>query len=151
MSKKQHEVVFCIVNEGFSEAVMDAAREAGATGGTVLNARGTASVDAEKAFGIIVHPQKEIVMILVDIKIKEAVLKNLYEAVGLQTAGQGIAFTMPVAEVVGLTPHAKPQHDESAEKPKAEPKPEQPTKEYQTKWLPLYGEAIFLRRVRYKM
>ena len=128
---QQHEVVFCIVNEGFSEAVMDAAREAGATGGTVLNARGTASAEAEKRFGIIVEPQKEIVMILVDVKIKEAVLKSLYEAVGLQTAGQGIAFTLPVVEVVGLTPHAKqPKNDgEPVETPKEEkteaPAPEQ--------------------------
>ena len=122
MANTQHEVVFCIVNEGFSEAVMDAAREAGATGGTVLNARGTASVEAEKKFGIIVEPQKEIVMILVDTKIKEAVLKNLYEEVGLQTAGQGIAFTMPVAEVVGLTPHAKQQHPIADEKAKVEEK-----------------------------
>ena len=125
---QQHEAVFCIVNEGFSEAVMDAAREAGATGGTVLHATGTTSVEAEKRFGIIVQPQKEIVMILVDVKIKEAVLKSLYEAVGLQTAGQGIAFTLPVAEVVGLTPHAKPQQDgetvKSKEEAKAEPAPE---------------------------
>ena len=131
MAKTQHhEVVFCIVNEGFSEAVMDAAREAGATGGTVLNARGTASVEAEKKFGIIVEPQKEIVMILVDTKIKEAVLKSLYEAVGLKTAGQGIAFTMPIAEVVGLTPHSKPQPNaEAAEQPKADtPTPEQTDK-----------------------
>ena len=117
MANKQYEAVFCIVNEGFSEAVMDAAREAGATGGTVLNARGTASVEAEKAFGIIVEPQKEIVMILVNTDIKEAVLKSLYDAVGLKTAGQGIAFTLPVAEVVGLTPHAKPQPADAANKP----------------------------------
>ena len=115
MATKQHEVVFCIVNEGFSEAVMDAARDAGAPGGTVLNARGTASIEAEKKFGIIVQPQKEIVMILVDSKIKEAVLKSLYEAVGLKTAGQGIAFTLPVAEVVGLTPHAKQQPADATE------------------------------------
>ena len=114
MAKSQHEVVLCIVNEGFSEAVMDAAREAGARGGTVLNARGTASVDAEKKFGIIVEPQKEIVMILVDVKIKEAVLKSLYEGVGLKTAGQGIAFSLPVTEVVGLTPHAKPPKADAA-------------------------------------
>ena len=115
MAEKQHEVVFCIVNEGFSEAVMDAAREAGARGGTVLNARGTASVEAEKKFGIVVEPQKEIVMILVDVKIKEAVLKSLYEGVGLKTAGQGIAFTLPVSEVVGLTPHAKQPKVETKE------------------------------------
>ena len=127
MAEQQHEVVFCIVNEGFSEAVMDAAREAGARGGTVLNARGTASVEAEKKFGIIVEPQKEIVMILVDVKIKEAVLKSLYEGVGLKTAGQGIAFTLPVSEVVGLTPHAKPSsHAAAHPHPKGEAKEEQP-------------------------
>ena len=125
MAKTQHEVVFCIVNEGFSEAVMDAAREAGATGGTVLHATGTARADAEITFGVVVQPQKEIVMILIDSKIKEAVLKSLYEAVGLQTAGQGIAFTMPVAEVVGLTAVARKSDDtEAADKPKAEPKAE---------------------------
>ena len=117
---QQHEAVFCIVNEGFSEAVMDAARAAGATGGTVLHATGTASIEAEKAFGVTVQPHKEIVMILVDVKIKEAVLKSLYEAVGLQTAGQGIAFTLPVAEVVGLTPHAKPKEEQAHTKPKEE-------------------------------
>ena len=125
---QQYEAVFCIVNEGFSEAVMDAAREAGATGGTVLHATGTASVEAERKFGIIVQPQKEIVMILVDVKIKEDVLRSLYESVGLQTAGQGIAFTLPVREVVGLTPHAKqPKTDgETADKnEESQPAPEQ--------------------------
>lgn len=133
MAKTQHEVVFCIVNEGFSEAVMDAAREAGATGGTVLHATGTASVDAEKAFGIIVQPQKEIVMILVDSKIKEAVLKSLYDAVGLKTAGQGIAFTMPVAEVVGLTPHTKHNAQAAADKPAEKPEEEKKEESAQDK------------------
>ena len=127
MANKQYEVVFCIVNEGFSEAVMDAAREAGATGGTVLNARGTANVEAEKKFGIIVEPQKEIVMILVDSNIKEAVLKSLYDAVGLKTAGQGIAFTLPVAEVVGLTPHSKQPKEDAEEAHVLEQKQENTT------------------------
>lgn len=98
----KYEVVWCIINEGFSEAAMDAAREAGATGGTVLHASGTANAEAEKLFGITVQPRKEIVLILVDSKIKEAVLHNLYNAVGLGTAGQGIAFTLPVSNVVGI-------------------------------------------------
>ena len=45
-----HEVIFCIVNAGFAEAVMDAAREVGARGGTVLHASGTANAEAEKNF-----------------------------------------------------------------------------------------------------
>lgn len=97
-----HEVIFCIVNSGYSEAVMDAAREIGARGGTVLNARGTASMEAETFFGITVQPEKEIVMIVVPSAIKEDVLHALYQKVGLETKGQGIAFALPVDGVVGI-------------------------------------------------
>lgn len=100
----EYEVIFCIVNSGYGEAVMDAARTVGARGGTIINARGTASLDAEKIFGITVQPEKEIVMIVVPAKIKDDVLHALYKDVGLQTAGQGIAFSMPVDGAVGLTP-----------------------------------------------
>lgn len=100
----ENEVVFCIVNSGYSEAVMEAAKEVGARGGTVLNARGTASLEAEKFFGITVQPEKEIVMILVPSKIKDDVLHALYKEVGLDTKGQGIAFSLPVDGVVGVSP-----------------------------------------------
>ena len=101
-----HEAIFCIVNAGFSDAVMDAAKEFGARGGTVIRARGTANSEAEKLFNIAIQPEKEIVMILVDSKIKDDILHALYRAVGLNTPGQGIAFTMPVDDVVGLTDFA---------------------------------------------
>ena len=99
----KHEAIFCIVNSGYSEAVMDAAKRAGARGGTIINARGTAGKEAETFVHITVQPEKEIVMILVQKEIKEAVLNALYEEVGLDTAGQGIAFSVPVDNVVGLT------------------------------------------------
>ena len=102
MSTITHEAIFCIVNSGYSEAVMDAAKKYGAKGGTVMNARGTAGKDAEKIFGITVQPEKEIVMILIPTKIKDDVLKGLYRAVGLKTPGQGIAFSLPVDAAVGL-------------------------------------------------
>ncbi len=97
-----HEAIFCIVNSGYSEAVMAAAKKLGATGGTVINARGTASKEAETFFHITIQPEKEIVMILVPAKIKDDVLHALYNEVGLETAGQGIAFSVPVDSVVGL-------------------------------------------------
>ena len=103
MSKFEHELILCIVNEGFSEAVMDAAREVGAMGGTVVNVHGTANKAAEKFFSIPIQPEKEMVMILVSSDIKEAVLHALYKAVGLNTPGHGIAFAVPVDNVVGLT------------------------------------------------
>ena len=91
----EHEVIFCIVNAGFADAVMDAAKEFGARGGTVIRARGTANAEAEKLFNIAIQPEKEIVMILVPKEIKNDILHALYKAVGLNTPGQGIAFSMP--------------------------------------------------------
>ena len=102
------EVVLCILNNGFSEAAMDAARAVGAKGGTIMHGRGTASKDAEKLFNITVQPEKEIVMILVVEKIRDAVLKALYDAVGVNTEAQGIAFTLPVESVVGLRQSKNP-------------------------------------------
>ena len=102
-TKYTHEAIFCIVNDGYSETVMEAAKKFGARGGTVINARGTAGKDAEKFFGITVQQEKEIVMILVKKEKKDNILRALYEEVGLNTAGQGIAFSMPVDSVVGMT------------------------------------------------
>lgn len=99
----KHEVIFCIVNAGFSDAVMDAAKEYGARGGTVIRARGTANSESEKLFGITVQPEKEIVMILVNSDIKNDILHALYRSVGLNTPGQGIAFSLPVDNTVGLS------------------------------------------------
>ncbi len=103
----EHEVIFCIVNAGFSDSVMDAAKEFGARGGTVIHARGTANTEAEKLYKITVQPEKEIVMILVPKDIKNDILHALYKAVGLNTAGQGIAFSLPVTEVVGIAGDVK--------------------------------------------
>ncbi len=104
MTKKfAHEVVFCIVNIGYSEAVMEAAKKGGARGGTVINARGTGAKEAEAFFGITVEPEKEIVMILVSAADKDAVLQHLYDEVGLHTQGQDIAFSLLVGAGVSLT------------------------------------------------
>ena len=111
----KHEVIFFIVNSGFSDEVMNAAREFGARGGTVIRARGTANMEAEKLFNIAIQPEKEIVMILIESKLKNDILHALYKAVGLNTPGQGIAFTMPVESVVGLTDFEVPKNEKSAE------------------------------------
>lgn len=103
MSEIKYELVFCIVNAGFSEVVMDAAKEGGARGGTVIHARGTANKEAEQFFHITIQPDKEIVIILVPSDIKDAVLHAVYRSAGLKTDGQGIAFSMAVDEVVGLS------------------------------------------------
>ena len=100
----EYELVMCIVNTGFSDTVMNAAKEVGARGGTVVHARGTANKEAEEFFHVTIQPDKEIVLILVPSAIKDAVLHAVYQAAGLKTAGQGISFALPVTHVVGLTP-----------------------------------------------
>ena len=114
--KFQHEAIFCIVNSGYSEVVMEAAKKLGASGGTVINARGTAPKDAESIFGITIQPEKEIVMILVPSSIKANVLHALYQEAGLNTAGQGIAFALPVDGVVGLSTPNKPEKTDKTQK-----------------------------------
>jgi nitrogen regulatory protein PII len=97
------EVIFCVVNAGFSDEVMFAARKAGAGGGTIIKGRGTAPVEAEETFKITVQPEKEIVIILVPETIKDDVLRSIYDSAGLSSEGQGIAFSLPIERAVGLT------------------------------------------------
>jgi nitrogen regulatory protein PII len=100
--KKGYKCVFAIVNNGFSEVAMDAARACGATGGTILHGRGTVSKDAEKFFKMTIQPDKEIVLILVKNELVDGILKALYSAIGSSREAQGIAFALPVDEVIGL-------------------------------------------------
>ena len=99
---EKFELIMCIINAGFSDAVMDAARSCGARGGTVIHARGTARQEVETRFNISIHPEKEVVLILASNKIKDDILHAIYQEVGLNSPGQGIAFSMPVDEVVGI-------------------------------------------------
>ena len=101
--KEKHELIMCIVNSGFSETVMSCARECGAKGGTIISGRGTAKDEVESTFNISIHPEKEIVLILAPVDIKEAILHAIYQQVGLNSKGQGIAFSLPVDEVVGIS------------------------------------------------
>lgn len=100
--KKGYKCILAIVNNGFSEVAMEAAKACGAKGGTVLSGRGTMSKDAEKFFNISIQPEKEIVMILAKNDLIDGILKGLYNAVGTATSAQGIAFALPVDEVVGI-------------------------------------------------
>lgn len=90
----------------------DGCQKAGARGGTVINAKGTANLEAEKFFNITVQPEKEIVMIVVPSAIKNELLTALYKEVGLDSPGQGIAFSLPIDKAVGL---ASPVQDKPAE------------------------------------
>ncbi len=97
-----YKCILAVVNNGFSEEAMEAAKACGARGGTILHGRGTISKEAEKTFNITIQPDKEIVMILAQAEQIDGILKGLYKAIGTSTAAQGIVFALPVDEVVGI-------------------------------------------------
>lgn len=94
------ELIVCIINNGYSDLVMQAAKKKGAKGGTIFHARGTGNTDTEKFFGIKISPEKEIVLIVVYEEIKDDVISAIYEDAGLDTKGQGIIFTLPIEDFV---------------------------------------------------
>ena len=112
MKTNNHEVIFTIVNSGFAEEAMRVAREQGVRGGTILNARGVVREDAAAFFGITLHADKEILMMVVDTDIRDKVLNALYKEMGLGRKSQGIVFSMPVSDVAGL---AMPVEEAKAE------------------------------------
>lgn len=99
--EKDFELILCIINDGFSDLVMQGARNAGARGGTIFHAKGTGNADIEKFFGISISPEKEIVLIVVDKKEKDKIVSAIYKEAGLDTKGQGIIITLPVSDFVG--------------------------------------------------
>ena len=103
MKTNNHEVIFAIVNSGFAEDVMDVAREQGVRGGTILNARGVVKEDAAAFFGITLHADKEILMMVVEREIRDNVLNAIYREMGMAKKAKGIAFSLPVSKAVGLT------------------------------------------------
>ena len=102
MTTNNHEVIFAIVNAGFAEDAMAVAREQGARGGTILNARGVAREKEAAFFGITIHAEKEILMMVVEKDIRDQVLNALYKEMGMDKKAQGIAFSLPVSDVAGL-------------------------------------------------
>ena len=111
MKTDNHEVIFAIVNSGFAEEAMAVAREHGARGGTILNARGVAREDEAAFFGISIHAEKEILMLVVDKEIRDDILNALYKRMGMDKKAQGIAFSLPVSDVAGLVKLPEPTEE----------------------------------------
>ena len=112
MTTNNHEVIFAIVNSGFAQEAMDVAREQGARGGTILNARGVAREDAAAFFGITIHAEKEILMMVVEKDIRDGILNALYKQMGMGKPAQGIVFSLPVSDVAGLVKEPEPKPEE---------------------------------------
>ena len=102
MKGKESHLIITITNEGFAEMVMNAAKKAGATGGTTIKGRGLETEKIVKFLGISIEPEKDIVMILAREDIKTPIMNEIVTSCGLKTPGAGICFSIPVSNVVGL-------------------------------------------------
>jgi nitrogen regulatory protein PII len=98
----KHEMISIIVNRGYADDIMNAARKAGATGGTILHARGTGKPDDAKFFGVTIVPEKEEVIILADKENAQMIRDAIENLKCLTTPGVGIMYTTPVTRLVTL-------------------------------------------------
>ncbi|AEF83809.1 hypothetical protein TREPR_2315 [Treponema primitia ZAS-2] len=98
----KNELILSILNNGFSDEFMVAARKAGARGGTVLSARGLSQQIVKKFLGISVQEEKEIIIILADKDKKLPIMQAVSNAFGISSKAGGVIFSLPVDQVMSL-------------------------------------------------
>jgi nitrogen regulatory protein PII len=101
-AETKFDLIVSVVNQGYSDEFMTVAREAGATGGTVVNARGIVHQGPVKFFGISVQDEKEIITILATREKKAPIMQAVSQAFGISSKAGGIIFSLPVDGVAGL-------------------------------------------------
>lgn len=106
--KFDYELIIAIISEGHSDEVMDAARSAGATGGTVLHAKGTGHRKTEKFMGISLAKNKDVIYILADSEKKADIMQAIHRDCGGEHPAEAVCFTLPVSAVTGIR-NTKPQ------------------------------------------
>ena len=98
----EYELIVVVLNAGYADMVMDAAREAGAGGGTVLHAKGTGGTRSEKFFSVRFADEKEMIYIVAHRNEKAAIMKAVSQKAGPGTEARGICFSLPISSVMGL-------------------------------------------------
>ncbi len=102
MKDTDHELLLVIANYGYNEQIMEAARAAGATGGTVIHAKGAGMEGAEKFFGISLASDKEMIFIVVRSELRRAIMSAIMQHAGIDTKACAICFSLPVTDTAGL-------------------------------------------------
>lgn len=102
--KKDYHLIITVVAEGYSENVMNAAKKQGANGGTLINGRSLAQKNNTKAkfLGFSIEPEKDIVLIVTETNLKNKIMEAITNETGLKTKGNGIVFSLPISDAIGL-------------------------------------------------
>ncbi len=103
MKEAVYSLIMIISEKGRSDMVMDAAREAGAKGGTVVHAKGTGRESEAKFFGVSITPEKEMIYIAARKSDKGDIMRAIMEKAGPHTEAKAVVFSLPVEDIAGLT------------------------------------------------
>ncbi len=95
-------IIFASVKTDITDKIVDAAKGAGATGATIIPARGTGIREAKTFFGLSLEAQTDIIMFLLEERLIEQVLETIGRVGEFDKPGTGIAFVLPVDQVIGL-------------------------------------------------
>ncbi len=98
----ENELIFAIVEKGKGELVVEAAQRVGATGATIINARGAGVHETTRIFSIEIEPEKEIVLMLIDKSLKDIICESIQKETDITHPKKGVLFTQSVNEVYGL-------------------------------------------------
>lgn len=102
MREHQHDLIVAITAQGCVEEVMDVAKAKGASGGTVLRARGVGAKEAEKFFGITVQPEKDMIFIVVKKELRSEMINAIVAEKGSHTDAKAVVFSLPVDGIAGM-------------------------------------------------
>lgn len=102
LKETKNELLVVIANQGYTEIIMDAARQKGAGGGTVIHAKGTGQEGAEKFLGVSLATEKEIIFIVVNREYKNDIMQAIMEQAGLDSKAKSLIFSLPVSSTAGM-------------------------------------------------
>ena len=115
----EQELLMVICNQGYSETAMDAARTAGARGGTVIHARGTGQQKAERFLGISLASEKDVILIVTAVEQKKDMIRQIMKEAGPESKAGAIVFSLPVTDTAGMV--LRPQSEELEDEEEPEP------------------------------
>lgn len=98
----KYELLVVIANQGYSDMIMDAAREASAAGGTVIHAKGTGTEKAEKFLGVSIATEKEMIFMVTRREGKNDIMRAIMDKAGISSRARSIVFSLPVTETAGM-------------------------------------------------
>lgn len=98
----QYELIIAISNHGFSKEIMEAAKQAGARGGTIMHGRSTILEENRKFFGITISPEKDLILIVTVAEKKKDIMIAISSKFGAGTEAHALCFSLPVDDVIGF-------------------------------------------------